>query len=130
MNYQLKILNDLYAICRLNSDDDIPEWINKKAFYSITKTSEELSILCLQENIPAEIKCEKDWKILKIDSKLDFSIVGVISELSKILAQNNISIFVISTFDTDYICVKEKDLCLTTEVLEKNLYVITSDKKT
>lgn len=119
MNYQFKILNDLYSVCKLNPNSNIPIWINKNEFYSITKTEDELSILCSQKDIPEEIQCEKDWKILKIDSKLDFSMVGVISQISKLLAENNISIFVISTFDTDYICIKEKDLLKSVEILKQ-----------
>lgn len=119
MKYQFRILEDLYSICKLSSDSAIPDWINKNRFYSVTKTDDELSILCAQQSIPTEIEYEKDWKILKIDSKLDFSIVGVIAQISKLLAENNISIFVISTFDTDYICIKEKDLLKSIEILKQ-----------
>lgn len=119
MNYHFKILKDLYSVCKLTPDSDIPHWVNKNEFYSVTKTDEEFSILCLQNDVPANIKCELNWKILKIDSKLDFSMVGVIAQISKSLAENNISIFVISTFDTDYICVKEKDLAQTINILKK-----------
>lgn len=119
MKYQFKILEDLYSICKLPPNDDIPDWMNINKFYSVTKTDEELSILCVQQNIPNDIECEKDWKVLKINSKLDFSLVGVISQISKLLAENSISIFVISTFDTDYICIKEKDLLKSIEILKQ-----------
>lgn len=119
MSYQFKILKELYSVCRLDFDAEIPPWDVKSGFYSITRTDDELSILCPQENVPPNVKCEGGWKILKIDSILDFSMVGVISQISTLLAQNSISIFVISTFDTDYICVKEENLDETIKLLEK-----------
>lgn len=119
MNYKFKIINDLYSVCKLNPNSNIPSWVNTNEFYSITKTEDELSILCVQQNIPNNIECEKNWKVLKINSKLDFSLVGVISQISKLLAENSISIFVISTFDTDYICIKEKDLAKAVEILKQ-----------
>lgn len=95
----------------------MPNWVDQSKFYSITKTNDELSILCVQENIPSDVKCEKNWKIIQIDSILDFSTVGVISEISMLLAANDISIFVISTFNTDYICIKE-------DTFEKTLHIL------
>ena len=79
MNFRFKELNGIYSVCRLSSDAEIPDWIDKNSFYSITKTGDELSIVCGQHNIPDSIRCETDWKILKIDSVLDFSMLGVIS---------------------------------------------------
>lgn len=117
MQYKLKILKEIYTICYLDKENNIPDWVNRSKFYSITKTNDELSILCVQEDIPFDVKCEKNWKIIQIDSILDFSMVGVISELSALLAKNNISIFVVSTFSTDYICIKE-------DVLEKTIQIL------
>ncbi len=109
MHYRLKVLNGIYAICSFEKESYIPLWVNQSKFHSITRTDDELSILCIQENIPSDVKCEGNWKIIKIDAILGFSLVGVISEISTLLADNNISIFVISTFNTDYICIKEID---------------------
>lgn len=117
MQYKLKILKETYTICSIGKESNIPDWVNQSKFYSITKTNDELSILCVQENIPSNVKCEKNWKIIQIDSILDFYMVGVISELSTLLAEDNISIFVISTFNTDYICIKE-------DVLEKAIQIL------
>lgn len=117
---KLKLYNEKYVVCRLEKNEKIPTWINTEKFYSITKTEDELSIVCLDENI----KCEKDWRVLKIQGPLDFSLVGILSKISGILAKNNISIFAISTYDTDYILVKEESIEKTIKVMSENGYSI------
>lgn len=121
---KLKLYFEKYAICRLGKNEKIPSWINTEKFYSITKTQEELSIVCLDENIDENIKCERDWRILKIQGPLDFSLVGILSKISTLLAQNNISIFVVSTYDTDYILVKEANIEKTIKLMIENGYDI------
>lgn len=106
----MKLLNDKYGVCRLDKSELIPGWAQNSDFFSITKTSDELSIVCSQDDIPDDIKCEKDWRMLKILGPLDFSLIGILSSISTILAQKGISIFAISTYDTDYILVKNKDI--------------------
>jgi len=119
----MKLIKEKYGVCRINPNELIPEWAQNSDFFSITKTCDELSIVCSQDAIPNDIKCEKDWKILKIEGPLDFSLVGILASISTILAQKGISIFAISTYDTDYILVKNKDIdnaiqALTTERYE------------
>jgi len=106
----MKLLKEKYGVCRLDKTELIPEWAKESEFFSITKTLDELSIVCSQGGIPSSVKCEKDWKILKVEGPLDFSLVGILSSISNVLAQQEISIFAISTFDTDYILVKDKDI--------------------
>lgn len=106
----MNVLQDKYAVCRFDHNASIPEWIKSNEFLSITKTADELSIVCLQENIPYEVQCEKDWRLLKVEGPLDFSLIGILASISNTLANKGISIFAISTYETDYILVKEKDL--------------------
>ena len=106
----MKLLEGKYGVCRLDKNALFPEWANSSDFFSITRTMDELSIVCLQDNIPGEVKCERDWRILKVDGPLDFSLVGILASISTILAKAGISIFAVSTFDTDYILVKNKDI--------------------
>ena len=106
----MKLLNEKFGVCRFNKNEPIPDWVKNSDFYSITKTSDELSILCYQDSIPNNIKCEKDWRTLKVEGTLDFSLIGIISSISTILALKRISIFAVSTYDTDYILVKNKDI--------------------
>ena len=120
----MKLIKEKYGVCRINPNELIPEWAQNSDFFSITKTCDELSIVCSQDAIPNDIKCEKDWKILKIEGPLDFSLVGILSSISTILAQKGISIFAISTYDTDYIFVKNKDIDNAIESLIKERYEI------
>ncbi len=120
----MKLFKEKFGVCRLEIEALIPEWAQAGQFYSITKTSDELSVVCCQDNIPDGIKCEKDWRILKIEGILDFSLIGILASISVILATNNISIFAISTYNTDYILVKEKDINNAVKVLSCEQYEI------
>lgn len=107
---KIKLLKERFGVCRLDKNELIPEWIKNSDFYSVTKTLDELSIVCSQDSIPSGIKCEKDWRTLEIEGPLEFSLIGILSSISTILAEKGISIFAISTYDTDYILVKDKDI--------------------
>lgn len=120
----IKLLKEKYGVCRLNKDEDILSWALQGEFYSITKTEDELSVVCLQDNIIENIKCEKDWRVLKIEGPLDFSLVGILSKISTLMANNSISIFAISTYDTDYILIKEKDINRAVKVLNNDNYEV------
>jgi uncharacterized protein len=121
MEMELKILIDTYAICKFKPDSDMPEALINYDFFSVTKAQDELSIVCKQSEIIAgEFEINKDWRILKIIGPLDFSLVGIIAEISGLLSKSKISIFTISTYDTDYILVKNKNLEKAVEVLESN----------
>lgn len=120
----MRLLKEIYGVCRLDKNELIPEWAQKSDFFSITKTKEELSIVCSQEWIPANMRCEKDWRILKVEGPLDFSLIGILSSISTVLANNKISIFAISTYDTDYILVKSSDLDNAIESLLKEGYEV------
>jgi hypothetical protein len=120
----MKLLKETFCVVRLEKDSEIPIWINKDSFYSITKTDDELSIVCPQASVPKYSKMEKDWRILKIEGVLDFSLVGILAAISTLLAENKISIFAISTYDTDYILVKEDKINEAISVLNENNYEI------
>ena len=95
-----------------------------KSFFSVTKTEDEISVVMLQDKISSDVKVEKDWRILKVEGTLDFSLIGILAKISEILAKNSISIFVISTFNTDYILVKEEKIEKAMTVLSKEGYEI------
>ena len=106
-NLTLSLLADSFAICRLEPEADIPSWGLAGDFYSITRTLEELSIVCLEEAVPEGNRAEKGYRCLKVGGPLDFSLTGILSSLTIPLAQAGISVLAISTFDTDYLLVKE-----------------------
>lgn len=118
----LTILKDTFAVCRLDPRADIPTLGNTASFLSITRTSSELSIVCPQDQADGLSECERDWRCLKIEGPLDFSLVGILSALLQPLADAGISIFAVSTFETDYILIKAKDLDRAVEVLQKSGY--------
>ena len=106
----LAVLGDTLAICRLPNDAPLPDWALRGEFFAITRTPDELSIVCRQSLVPESVKCESDWRGLKVVGTLDFSLTGILASLAVPLAEANISIFAISTYDTDYLLVKETNL--------------------
>ncbi|MEW6126179.1 MAG: ACT domain-containing protein [Acidobacteriota bacterium] len=106
----LSLLPETLAVCRLSQEENIPGWATKGEFYSVTRTADELSIVCDAANIPPEVQREENWRCLKIAGTLDFSMIGILSSLTTSLAEAEISIFAISTFDTDYLLVKSDKL--------------------
>jgi hypothetical protein len=107
---RLEVLPWVLALCRLGADAALPDWALSSAFLSITRTNDELSVVCPQEVVPAEVRCEKGWKCLRVEGPLDFSEVGILASLTAVLAAADVSLFAISTFDTDYLLVKDVDL--------------------
>lgn len=108
----------LLAVVRLNTSSNIPLWaVEGKDFFSITKTQDELSIVCLEDKVPQDVKVEKGWRCLKVEGPLDFGLTGILSSLAQPLAEARISIFAISTFDTDYIMIKKENLQKTVAIL-------------
>ena len=121
---RIRLLQGTYAVCQIKDTENILNCFDEKDFFSITKTEDEISVVMLQDKISSEIKAEKDWRILKVEGTLDFSLIGILAKISGILAKNSISIFVISTFNTDYILVKEEKIEKAMTVLSKEGYEI------
>lgn len=113
----LSRLPDLLSICKLSSKHKIPDWATKGKFFAITRTSHELSIVCNQEDVPEGVACEQNWHCLKVDGPLHFSLTGILASLATPLAEAGISIFAISTYDTDYVMVKNEQLDQAIQVL-------------
>lgn len=122
----LSVLRDRYAICKLRPEDEAPEWAERGEFWSVTKTSEELSVVCAEAGIPETVKSNKGWRCLKVHGPLDFSLTGILVSLARPLAEAGISIFALSTYDTDYLLVKETDLDRALAVLTQGGHEIIS----
>ena len=104
---EIKKLDFNFTVCKLKSISDID---TKKEIYFIGRTDEEISLVCKTEDTPLHtIEREDGWKGFRIQGVLDFSLVGILSKLSGILADNKIGIFAVSTYNTDYILVKQED---------------------
>ena len=117
LTMKLQILESTVSVCRLDAKAAIPDWALHSNFLSITRTTSELSIVCETGRVPHDIQMEQGWKIFKVEGILDFSLTGILASIANPLAQAKISIFAISTFDTDYILVKEENLDQAVEVL-------------
>jgi hypothetical protein len=96
-----------FAICRLACGDPVPEWATKGMFTSITRTSDELSIVCPLENVPEQFKPEIPWICFKLEGPFAFSQTGILHAFIVPLAENGVPIFAIATFDTDYVLIQE-----------------------
>jgi hypothetical protein len=106
----LELLDQTFAICRLDSRAQVPAWAAAADFLSLTRTAEELSIVCRQDWVPMDVVCERGWRCLRVAGKIPFTAVGVLASLAVPLAEAGISLFAVSTFDTDYLLVKEHEL--------------------
>jgi hypothetical protein len=116
MNLRLALLSDRLAVCRLSPDAAPPAWA-AKGFSSVTRTRDELSVVCLDEAVPPAVRCERGWRALRVAGPLEFGLVGVVASLAEPLARAGVPIFVLSTFDTDYLLVKEERLAEATAAL-------------
>jgi hypothetical protein len=116
----LSVLGDSYAICKLSPGERVPDPVDGGEFWSVTKTREELSIVCAEGDIPEAVSSDKGWCCLKVHGPLDFSLTGVLVTLARPLAEAGVSVFVISTYDTDYLLVKEERLDLALAVLAES----------
>jgi uncharacterized protein len=108
--FRIKVLQGEFALCSLNVGEKIPSWILPSSFYTLTKTTDELSVVCESKYVPENIKCDKGWQILKIADVLDLSLTGITAKFSTALADAGVNLCVIATYDTDYIMVKEEKL--------------------
>jgi len=104
----LTLLRGIFAVCRIEPGSAVPAWATSGTFFTITRTVEELSIVCDQSIVPDGVRCERDWRCLKLAGPIPFTTVGVLASLVTPLADAEISVFGISTFDTDYLLVKEE----------------------
>lgn len=115
----LMVLPDTFAICRLAPDTAIPPWAPAGCIFSITRTPDELSVVCEQSLVPEGVRYESGWRCLRVAGAIDFSQVGILASLVGPLAESGISVFAISTFDTDYLLVKEADFEKAKTVLQE-----------
>ena len=101
-----------FAVCRLPADATIPDWATRGeggGFVSVTRTDRELSMVVVQDAVPAEVQAERGWAALRVASTLDMTEVGVLSRLTGALAKDGVPVFVVSTYDTDVLMVKAGD---------------------
>ncbi len=107
---ELSLLPGKFSVCRLSAEAELPAWIFQENLFAVVRTEDELSVVCLQESVPTSVISEAGWRRLKVHGPLDFSLVGVLASIAVPLAEAGVSIFAISTYDTDYFLIKEEQL--------------------
>jgi hypothetical protein len=112
----LKVLPGQLAVCRLGPDAPVPLWAAGPVT-SITRTEEELSVVCAEEAVPPDVRAERGFHCLSVVGPLDFSGVGILASLALPLADAGVSVFVVSTFDTDLLLVRKTLLSTAVAVL-------------
>ena len=119
---EVAVLPGTLAICRLRATERIPSWALElhEGFVSITRTPDELSIVCAQDAVPPDTEVEEDWRALVLPGPIPFEMTGVLAALTVPLAEAGIPVFAISTYDTDYVLVREKNV-------ERALHVLHAD---
>jgi uncharacterized protein len=110
IHLNLIVLKETFAVCRLAPGAEIPPQALQGSFISVTRTSTETSIICLQGQAPSGAEVEGDWRCIEVEGPLAFTQIGLLASLLLPLAEAEISIMAVSTFDTDYILVKERNL--------------------
>jgi hypothetical protein len=115
----LSLLPGHWAVCRLHPESAVPAWAEGGTFFSATRTRDELSLVCEEAAVPEGVKAEKGWAALKVHGPIPFGTTGVLSSLTAPIAEAGISLFALSTFDTDYILVKADSLSVAVAALRK-----------
>jgi hypothetical protein len=112
-------LNGRLAVCQLDPGVPLPAWATQGEFWSIARTAGELSIVCAEDSVPPGVTCQPNWRGLKVAGPLDFSLTGVLASLAVPLAEAGVSIFAISTYDTDYLLVQGGQLEAAVDALRR-----------
>jgi GNAT superfamily N-acetyltransferase len=113
-----------FAVSRLDARSPIPRWAGEDGFFSVTRTADELSIVCREGIVPDVIQSERGWRCLRVAGTIPFSAVGVLASLAVPLAEAHISVFALSTFDTDYLLVKEQNLPAAMAALKRRSHAV------
>lgn len=107
----LSLLPDRLAICRLDPQAQTPDWATAPAsFVSWTRTEDELSIVCPEERVPEGVRSDRGWRALKLEGPLELTLTGIIASMAAPLAEAGIPIFMVATYDTDYLLVRDGQL--------------------
>lgn len=116
----LEVLPDTLAICRLPAEAALPAWASSPGpFLTVSRTPDELSITLLQRLVPQGVRCERDYRALRVRGPLSPNLVGILLSIAEPLAEAGLSIFAISTYDTDYVLLKAGDVAAGVEALRK-----------
>jgi uncharacterized protein len=126
--FELTLLAERFAISRLAADAPIPDWATCDSFFSITRTGDELSVVTQISQVPVGVHSQPGWRVLKVHGPFVLSEIGVLSALAAPLAEAKISLFAVSTFDTDYLLVAAETLAAAITALSRAGHTIHRSK--
>ncbi len=118
------VMNGVFSLCSFAPQDPIPVWTMSSSFYTISKTNDELSIICESQYVPASVKQDGNWSLLKIAAVLDLSLTGITAKFSTALADAGVNLCVIATYETDYILVKQQKLQTAIAALQNAGFIV------
>jgi hypothetical protein len=120
----VKVLPEPMAIARLAADAVSPKWAEQAGFSCVFRTDDSLTVICAQAFIPEDVRSDRDWLCLEVEGPLDLSLTGVLASLTGPLAQAGIPVFALSSFETDFILVREEHLSPARLALERAGYLV------
>jgi len=122
---RLSFLPGLFAVCRLEPGAEVPGWATAAGFISVTRTTEELSVVVEQMQVPPGVPCQMGFRALKLEGPFEFVQVGILASVLNPLADVGVSIFAVSTYDTDYVLVKQGDVAQALAALREAGHAVT-----
>ena len=127
-HFELTLLSERFAISRLDASSPIPPWATQGPFFSVTRTGDELSVVTELSRVPPGVQSQPGWRILKVHGPFVLTEIGVLAALATPLAESKISLFAVSTFDTDYLLVSSETLLAAIAALEQAGHTIHRSK--
>ncbi|MGK0618973.1 ACT domain-containing protein [Meiothermus cerbereus] len=106
----LHLLEGPYAVCQLEATAQVPAWAEGQGFLSISRASDELTIVCPQQRVPPQVKAERDWRCFRLVGPFEFALTGILAAVLNPLAQAGVGVFAVSTYNTDYVLIKSASL--------------------
>jgi uncharacterized protein len=123
---KLNVIHGLFAVVQLPAEAEVPSWAYGPGFFTVTRTDEELSVLCLADRVPEQQAGERGWACLQLAGPFEFSLTGILLSVLEPLAQAGVGIFAISTFNTDYVLVKDHQLATAVAALRGAGHIVSS----
>jgi hypothetical protein len=115
----LTLLPDAMAICRLDAKSAIPSWAVEADWWSVTRTRDELSVVCAEARIPAGVTASRGWRVLQFDGPLPLDQTGILASVTAPLAAAHVSVFALATFNTDYVLIPSAQRAAAIDALER-----------
>lgn len=128
MKLTLSVREGRFAVCRLDPSEGLPEWATRGEIYSVTRAPGEISVVCTERDVPADVVHEGGWACLGVHGPLDFALCGVLASLATPLAAADVPLFALSTHDTDYLLVKHDDLERAVGALTRHGHAVVESK--